>query len=401
MPMGLKVSSKAAYTAIITMGIVSLFGDVIYEGGRGLIPEYLEFLGASAIVVGIVSGAGEFLGYIVRLISGPLADKTRAYWFFIFLGYGLIIAIPMLGIAPSYQAAIIFVLLERLGKAFRAPSRDTVLSIVSKGVGSGKAFGIHELLDQTGAIIGPSIVAAFMLYSSNNYSYTFTLLFIPFAAMVATIFLAYKTVGKNMQLEPKEAAKGEKRLDKHFYLYSIAIGLSTIGLVPIALILYRGSTIVSSSQMWLVPVFYVIVQAVDAPIALVSGIAFDKVGIKMLAIPLAVSFFPMLFISYGGLTEVILACVAYGVVLGMQESIYRAAVSTMVPVSVRGTAYGIFNTFIGLGVILAGAIFGFFIDTKLAFIPLVYVAVMQAAAILLLLESAKHTKQEETAKQEK
>jgi len=102
-----------------------------------------------------------------------LADRTKAYWIFIFVGYGLIAVVPLLGLAPSYLIAIIFVILERVGKALRSPSRDAVISIVSKGIGSGKAFGLHELLDQTGAIGGPLLVAALMFYSNNNYSSTF------------------------------------------------------------------------------------------------------------------------------------------------------------------------------------------------------------------------------------
>jgi len=141
------LNSKSAYAGILLLGIVSLMGDVVYEGSRGLVPDYLKFLGVSAFIVGLVGGLGEFLGYAVRLVSGFLADTTRAYWLFIFLGYGLVASIPLLGFAGSWEIAIVLVLLERLGKAFRSPSRDTVLSIVSKDVGTGKAFGIHELLD--------------------------------------------------------------------------------------------------------------------------------------------------------------------------------------------------------------------------------------------------------------
>ena len=179
----------------------------------------------------------------------------------------------------------------------------------------------------------------------------------------------------------------------------MAIGLSTVGLIPVALILYRGASIVEPSQQWLIPVLYVVVQAVDAPIALIAGLAFDRVGIKMLVLPLAASFLPMLFISYGGLTEVILACIAYGVVLGMQESIYRAAISGLAPAGARGTAFGIFNTFLGLGVIVAGPIFGFFLESQLMILPLAYVAATQVIAIFLLLQSTKHTREKEATAQ--
>jgi hypothetical protein len=121
------------------LGIISLFGHTVYEGSRGIAPSYLKLLDATAVVAGLVGGLGDFLGYSVRLVSGVLADTTHAYWFFIFLGYGLIIAIPLLGIPLGLEVAIILVLLEKFGKAFRSPS-DNVLSIISKGCWSWKGF---------------------------------------------------------------------------------------------------------------------------------------------------------------------------------------------------------------------------------------------------------------------
>ncbi len=182
------LNSKNAYGGILLLGIVSLMGDVVYEGSHGLVPDYLKFLGASAVIVGLVGGLGEFLGHALRLVSGVLADTTRAYWLFIFLGYGLIASIPLLGFAGGWEIAIILVLLERVGKAFRSPSRDTILSIVSKGIGVGKVFGVHELLDQIGAVAGPFIVATLMFYSSNNYQQTFSLLLLPFLTLLAVLF---------------------------------------------------------------------------------------------------------------------------------------------------------------------------------------------------------------------
>ena len=133
-----EINNRAAYVAVLMMGVVSMLGDICYESGRGIAPDYLRFLGASAFVVGAVSGAGEFIGYGARLLSGRLADRSHAYWFFIFLGYGLILSVPLMGFTTSVEAVMLLLLLERLGKALRSPSRDTVVSIVSKGVGRGR-----------------------------------------------------------------------------------------------------------------------------------------------------------------------------------------------------------------------------------------------------------------------
>ena len=170
------VSKKTIYKAIFLMGLVSLLGDTVYEGGRGNIPSFLYYLGASAVVVGAVGGLGELVGYTMRLVGGILVDVSARYWFFIFLGYGLIGFIPGLSLTTrigGWILATVFVVLERIGKAVRSPARDTVLANVSKGIGRGKAFGIHEFMDQIGAVAGPLFVALMMAFTKNDYSLTF------------------------------------------------------------------------------------------------------------------------------------------------------------------------------------------------------------------------------------
>ena len=265
------INSKSAYGGIILLGIISLMGDIVYEGSRGLIPGYLKFLGATAFVVGLVGGIGEFIGYAFRLISGLLADNTRAYWLFIFLGYGLIMSVPLLGIAGSWEIAIILILLERLGKALRAPSRDTVLSIVGRNVGAGKAFGIHEFLDQIGAVTGPLIVTALMIHNSNNYQQTFCFLSLPFLILLVFLVYTYRRIGSRTVTGSK-TFEARKVLGKPFYTYTFAVMLNTIGLIPVVLILYKASYILQpEEQQWMVPLIYLLIQGVDALIAPLSG----------------------------------------------------------------------------------------------------------------------------------
>jgi MFS family permease len=372
------------------LGIVSLFGDIVYEGSRGLVPDYLAFLGASALVVGLVGGAGDLVGYGIRLISGVIVDVTRAYWFFIFLGYGLIVAIPLLGLSGGLVVAIILVMLERLGKALRQPSRDTVLSVVSKDIGSGKAFGLHELLDQVGAIIGPSIVAGLMFYANNNYSFAFGLLFIPFLLVLATLAIAYTRIRSRTLIEPPKAKVSMKNIPKPFYIYTVAVLANAVGLIPFSLILFKVSSIVLPlRQDWIVPLVFVLIQGVDAPSALLSGYAYDKFGMRFLALPFVLSVFPSLFAMVGsGLPMLIVASVFFGVVLGMQESIYRAAVSDLAPLTSRGTAYGIFNAAYGFGLLISGAVFGLMISYALSFtLALFYSIVLQSTSIAFLISA--------------
>ena len=381
-----KISSRAAYVAVLMMGVVSMLGDICYESGRGIAPDYLRFLGASAFMVGAVSGVGEFIGYAARLLSGPLADRSRAYWLFIFLGYGLILAVPLMGFTSSVEVVMLLLLLERLGKALRSPSRDTVVSIVSKGVGAGKAFGLHEAIDQMGAIIGPAALGAVMFYTANNYSTAFKVLLLPYALMVGALAYVYLRIGRSVEVEARAMEAAEGGLTRGFWVYCGAVLLNTLGLIPVALILYMGSSILQpSGAQWMVPLLYVVVQLVDAPMAVVSGVLYDRMGVRVLMAPFALSILPAFLVSYGGLVGVVSACVVYGLVLGMQESIYRAAIVNLVPLQRRGTAYGVFNTALGVGTLAGGVVFGLLIDRGFSgTFTLGYALVIQAGALIAL-----------------
>jgi MFS family permease len=382
--------------AILLLGIVSLMGDVVYEGSRGIVTPYLAFLGASAFVITFVGRFGEFLGYALRLVSGKLADTTRAYWLFIFLGYGLIVSIPLLGIPMVWQIAIILVLLERVGKAIRSPSRDAVLSIVSRGVGAGKAFGIHELLDQIGAILGPLIVGGLMFYTSNNYNLTFSLLSLPFIMLLIVLVYTYRRIGWRKTNEPAavKPEKGEEKLGKAFYIYTFAVLLNTVGLIPYELILLKADGILKPiGQEWIIPLIYMLIQGVDAPSALLAGFAYDKFKIRVLILPFILSVVPtFLAMANADLTMLIGAAAFFGLVLGMQESIYRAAVAGFAPISSRGTAYGIFNTAYGVGLLAGGAAYGLMAQLNIPYlVAVVYVLVTQAVAVVLLLNAYSQT----------
>ncbi len=152
---------KQAFLLIILFGIISLLGDIIYEGARSVNGPYLDTLGASAAAVGLIVGIGELLGYAIRLISGYFSDRTKAHWYFTIFGYGLLISVPLLAFSNLWQVAAIFIVLERIGKGIRSPARDTLVSYAAKRVGTGFGFGISEFLDQIGAFIGPLIFTVF------------------------------------------------------------------------------------------------------------------------------------------------------------------------------------------------------------------------------------------------
>ena len=371
-----KVRFSNAIRVIIIFGLISLFGDIIYEGGRGASGQYLQLLGANATSVGIVIGFGEFLAYSLRLLAGMASDKTRKYWPFIFIGYGLLIVVPMIGLSTQWQLVLVLMMCERIGKALRNPAKDTILSHVAEGeVGTGFAFGLQEALDQVGAFLGPMIFSAVFLFSGKQgvteYQNGYLFMFVPFVALMLVVYLAYKKVTKNNLMEVKDKAPGESdKLAKVFWIYTLFSLFAVLGFAQFALIGYhlKAQNVLPDAQ---ITFFYSIAMAVDAVVALAIGYIYDrtkkKTGNKqsglltLLFIPFATAAIPFLSLSYS-IPLVIIGLVCYGAVMGAHETIMRSAIADITTLRKRGTGYGIFNTAYGIALLIGSSLFGILYD---------------------------------------
>lgn len=355
---------KTAFQFILLMGVVSLFGDITYEGARSITGPYMAMLGATAGIVGLVAGIGEFSGYALRLLSGYFADRTKAYWPLTIAGYGLILAIPLMALANNWQAAAVLVILERMGKAIRAPARDAILSHATKQVGRGWGFGIHEAMDQIGAIAGPLIFTAVIIFK-GNYRTGFNILWVPAFLTLAMVIAARMKVPSPEKLEQPDAAAisapDGSRLPKVFWLYAVFIFLSVGGFAHFQIISYhlKIRAVVSDAQ---IPLFYAIAMGVDGVVALIIGKAYDKVGLKtLISIPLLTLLIPFFAFSssYG---FALFGIILWGAVMGIHETVMRAAIADLIPIARRGTAYGIFNTVYGVSFLFGSAVMGFLYD---------------------------------------
>jgi MFS family permease len=369
---------------IILLGIVSLFGDVTYEGARSVTGPYLgDTLGAGFGVVGLVAGIGEFAGYALRLASGYLADRTKAYWLLTFVGYGLLFSIPLLAFAGYWQLAAVLIILERMGKAIRSPARDTMLSYAAKGVGRGWGFAVHEALDQIGAIIGPLAFSLVLLYH-GSYREGFTLLWIPALLTLVVLAIARKKVPSPQELETStETSRPNVRskLPRVFWLYTIFTLFSVAGFANFQLISLhlKVQAIVPDAQ---IPMIYAIAMGVDALAALVVGKTYDRIGlISLLAVPLLTLPIPFLAFSHN-YSLVLIGMALWGMVMGVQETIMRAAIADLTPIERRGFAYGVFNTAYGAGWLLGGALMGLLYEISINYLIL-FVVVMELTSIPL------------------
>ena len=368
---------------VVTIGVMSFFADFTYEGSRSITGPYLGLLGASAFTISVISGAGEFIGYNVRLFSGRRADRTGRYWPITIAGYILQMSVvPLLALAGNWQMAAALIIAERIGKGIRNPPRDAMLSHAAKDIGYGRAFGVHEALDQFGALFGPLLVAVVLAVDRHDYKAAFAVLVIP-----AAIMLTLLAVARMMYPRPQDLAAGAAQpavggLPRVFWIYLGAAALAGAGFADFPLIAYRfqHAGIVSAD---LTPVFYAVAMAVSGGGSLILGRVFDKVGIGVL-IPLTVvsaAYAPLVFL--GGFWAVLAGSALWGLGMGVQESLIPAAVAPMVSADRRAYAYGLFTSAYGtawvagsvvIGVLIevsAGGLVAFCIVAELAAIPLI------------------------------
>ncbi len=373
--------NNPALQLILLLGVVSLFGDVVYEGGRSVAGPFLLSLGASAFAVAFVSGFGEFIGYAGRIVSGFFADRTRSYWAFAIAGYLMIGSIPLLVFADAWEAAAVLLLVERLGKGIRSPAKDTILSYATHSVGRGLGFGIHEAIDQIGAVAGPLIFAV-SIAVSGGYKTGFALLAIPFLLLMGALVLAFRKVPypESFEESPRGEAGGEpERIPRVMLPYGAFTVLTMAGFAVFPLIAfhYSAASIVPDAE---IPVFYAIAMAVDAFFALLIGRLYDRKGLGiLLVIPVSNILVALLAFS-GGYYFALAGAVLWGLSMGGQETILRAALADLTSMGKRGTAYGIFNTLYGgawfAGSIVLGWLYEF--DTG---VLVTYSILMQVAAM--------------------
>lgn len=385
-----------AFMIIIMFGIISLFGDMVYETARSSNSQYFSLIGISAAKVGLIFGIGEFLGYFLRLISGFFSDKSGKHWIFMFIGYGMLISVPLIGFTEKWDILIVLLLMERIGKALRNPPKDTILSeVAEKEVGVGLAFGISEALDQIGAFLGPLIFTAVFYITCKNgavqYQTGYKMLFVPYILLMTVLSLAYKRVKKsNILPEIKKEYKSEK-LQKIFFVYMAFAFFCALGFVNFSIIGYhlKNHSLMSDGNITLL---YSIAMAVDAVAALAIGKIYDNVKSKseqksgglivLIILPILTVIIPILTLSQSKYL-IVGGMAVFGVVMGIHETIMKSAIADVTPFKKRGRGYGIFNTGYGLALMLGSAIFGYFYDINKINIIIAFTAISEIIAIIL------------------
>ena len=399
---------------IILFGIVSLFSDMTHEGASSIRGAYLSLLGASAATIGFISGLGELVGYSMRYVFGKLTDKSKQYWLMTIAGYVLdIIAVPALALVGEHGwiAACVLLVIQRMGKAIKKPAKDTIMSFAASQEGVGKSFGIQEVLDQIGAFIAPVLLYLVMLFKTEGttfeiYSTCFAVLAIPGAITLILLIVTRCKFPDPEHFEPEPKEYVPFKIKKEFILYIAGISLFAFGFIDYSIIimhvsrtyshlasgLSETSALVSTGSL---PLLYAGAMLVDAVAALFFGMMYDKNGVKALVWSTVISApFAVFVFAFDSVPMLLIGVALWGVGMGAQESILKAAVTSMVPKASRATGYGVFECSFGAFWFLGSWLMGVLYDVSIPAMIAVSV-IAQLATIPLYIGSSKLMKKDE------
>lgn len=383
-----KNTKKAAFSFIILIGFVSLFSDMTHEGAASIMGAYLSLAGASAAAIGFVSGLGEFIGYSLRIVTGKITDRTKKYWPITIAGYIIdCMAIPALALVPrgGWILACFLIVIQRFGKAVKKPAKDTILSFAATQTGTGKSFAIQEFLDQLGAFMGPVMLFIVVLLKNGGdmfsvYRICFVILAVPAAITIIMLFVAKSRYPEPEKFEKDIESAPAFHMSSRFILYIVAISLFAAGFVDFSLITMHTMRqgLLSNDTLSLL---YAGAMAVDAFAALFFGWLYDKYGFRVLVVSTLLSSpFAIFIFGINVRWALFLGVALWGIGMGAQESILKAAVTDVVPKQNRSSGFGVFQTSFGAFWFLGSWIMGVLYDASPVGL-IVFSVVMQLAAI--------------------
>jgi MFS family permease len=348
--------NSPAFTFVLTMGVVNLFGDVTYEGGGSINGPFMAALGASAAIVSITAGIGEFLGYALRPFAGYVADRTGRYWLITFIGYAInLVAVPTMALAGSWQFAVAFVLAERIGRAIRKPTVDAMLSYTTGELGRGWVYGLNTALDEIGATVGPLVIAV-VLVMKGSFQFGYALLLIPALLAFGALGIARARFPVPARLERGQTASAGS-LGRTYWLYMIAGACFAAGLMSFEFISYHFSKTGVVSGLW-IPVFLSLSTAFGVVASLVLGKLFDRIGLPIVlaAIALSAAFSPLVF--FGGFSLALIGILLWGIGYAVQDTLLKALVATVLPDAQRNFAFGLYYAGYGVGWLVGSIVTG-------------------------------------------
>jgi len=373
---------------IFFAGVTSFFTDTGNKLLYSVMPLFLLSIGASKTSIALIEGIAESTAAFVKIISGRQSDKTGKKKPFLIAGYGAPAVItPLYALAATPVGVLILRFLERIGKGLRAAPRDALISASAAGKDTGKSFGFHKAMDNSGAIVGPFI--AFLLLSAfhSDFRTLFLIAAIPavIGVLIVIFFIRETATGAGSgQKQAPVAQYSFSALPTRFRFFTVIVFVFTLGNSADALLLVR--TTETGISETLVPLVYMIFNVVSVIVSIPVGKLSDKIGREKLILAgfliYACCYF---FFGYSNDIRVFAVVFAfYGLYLALVDVSQRSLISDIVGKELKGTAYGIYYAALGIGLLPASLIAGLLYDRVSSGAPFFFGSGMSLIAALLM-----------------
>lgn len=377
------------------LGWVSFFNDVSSEMIYPLLPLFLtQVLGAGVLFVGLIEGIAESISSFLKLFSGWLSDRFQKRKGIILVGYTLAsITRPIMGLVTSSIHILFLRFFDRVGKGVRASPRDALLSQSCREDERGKAFGFQRMMDHAGAMAGPLIASLLMVGWTKDLRVIFYLSAIPAFFCLWILFRGVTDVIGN-QTPTSPALKLQWKIwDKKFKYFLLIITLFTLGNSSDAFLLLRAKDL--GIDIAFIPILWFLLHLSKAIFSVPGGSLSDRIGRRRVMM-LAWTVYGLVYLGFAFASKayhIWFLFFIYGLFYGLSEGTERAWVADLVEESKRGTAYGVYNFFIGMATLPASLLMGFIWKTVGVQWAFSFGAIMAlVAAVLAIILMRKPTK---------
>jgi MFS family permease len=388
------ISASTAFRFVLTLGLVNLFADMTYEGGGSINGPFLGSLGATAAAISIIAGVGEFLGYSLRLVAGYIADRTGRYWLITFFGYGVnLLAVPAMALTDHWLAAAVLIFAERVGRAIRKPTIEAMLSYTTSQHGRGWVYALNNALDETGAALGPLLVALVLLSAGDTaFRLAYAILLATSALALATLTVARFFFPAPTQLEAGPTAKAQG-FPSTYWISMLAAACFGAGLMSFEFVSFHLASTGVATGYW-IPLLLVIATAAGVVASLVLGRLYDRFGLRiiLIAVLLSASFSPLVFL--GGFSVALAGLILWGIGYATQDALLKALVAGMLPEGRRNLAFGLFYAGYGCGWLIGSVATGLLYEQSVYLVIAFSVAVQLASLPLFFFAHRRNVRAE-------
>ncbi|MBI3753114.1 MAG: MFS transporter [Deltaproteobacteria bacterium] len=349
---------------VFVAGLVSFFMDISSEMIYPLVPLFLaNILGVNKSVIGLIEGIAESTASILKVFSGYFSDRLGNRKWLTAAGYGLsTFSRPIVALAFSWHQVLVFRFVDRFGKGVRTAPRDAIIAESSEKAYLGRAFSFHRSMDTMGAAAGPALAFFFLGIFPNDYRKVFWLSIIPgiIAVLLIVFFITEKKA--NHRIDQDRPKLTFRHFDWRFKAFVLIAAVFAFGNSSDVFLILRAEQVGISASV--IPLVYLLFNLIYSLSSIPAGMAADRFGKKRIILA---GFILFAFLYYGFAVAVSAKAIwvlfsLYGVFMGLTEGIQKAFLAAIIPAEFKATAFGVYNTAVGLAMFPASLIGGWLWD---------------------------------------